>query len=163
MSEIELEAITDKDDLEPIKAVGEPETDSKKSPTFKIETEQDLRRLLSIMKGQDPDAQQLLNKFMDFENKVERSNFPNHGIVHLMAFLDFASITLFPYPEYKNNPFSQLRDSVATAFMAKSGWKANGFVEIVKQTPSLSELQALNESIAPKGLRERFFGGKSNE
>lgn len=151
-------------DVEESTPIDESETKSttdEKSTPFKIETQDDFKRMFSIIRGKDPDAQQIMNKFIDFDSVVERSNLPTHAIVHLVAFLDFVGLSFFP--DIPNDPFSNLRDCISTAFMAKGGWKANGFVEIVKQTPSLAELQGLNEAIAPKGLRERFFGGKSNE
>lgn len=137
----------------------EPQPEESKS-IFKIESEEDFRRLFSIISGLDPDSQQIINKFMDFDNKVERSNLATRADVHLMAFLEMVSNAFFP--QRLDNPFALLRDAIATASMAKGGWKADGFVEIVRQVPSLAELQGISEQ-TNRGIRARIFGGSSGE
>lgn len=136
-------------------------TEETTKPMFEIHTIDDFKRIFTIARGGDPDAQQIISKFLEMNNKMQQSNFPNNRIVHFAAYTDLVSKLLFP--DRPDNPFARLRDSVADAFMGKGGWKSNGFVEIVKQTPSMSDLQAMSEVTQPRGLRARLFGGGSSE
>lgn len=112
-----------------------------------------------IADGGDPDAQQTLNAFLRFNNIVERSNLPTRRDVVLLTFLDGCS--MFYCPNNPANPFALLRDSLATSFMAKGGGKSNQFVELMKQTPSLMDLQTVNES--KRSLTDRLLGRGQKE
>lgn len=112
--------------------------------SLEVKTPDDLRRLMVIADGGDPDAQQTLNAFLRFNNIVERSNLPTRRDVVLLTYLDGCS-TLY-FPNTPDNPFAVLRDSLATSFMAKGGGKSNQFVDLMKQTPSLIDLQTVNEN-----------------
>lgn len=127
--------------------------------TLEVKTPEDLRRLMVIADGGDPDAQQTLNAFLRFNNIVERSNLPTRRDVVLLTYLDLCSKQYFP--NTPNNPFALLRDSLATSFMAKGGGKSNQFVELMKQTPSLSDLQTVSES--SPSLTDRIFGRGKKE
>ncbi len=125
---------------------------------FKIESLDDLRRVLVIAQGGNPDAQQSINDFLKFDNNIERTNLPTRRDVVLMAYLK-ACGTLF-YPEKVNDPFSVMADALSIAFMAKGGEKSKQFVELMKQTPSLVDLQTMGVDTPKAGIRDRIFGGK---
>jgi hypothetical protein len=126
---------------------------------LEVKTPEDLRRLMVIADGGDPDAQQTLNAFLRFNNIVERSNLPTRRDVVLLTYLDGCSKRY--YPNNPDNPFASLRDSLATSFMAKGGGKSNQFVELMKQTPSLSDLQTVSES--NPSLTDRILGRGKTE
>lgn len=113
-----------------------------------------------MAQGGDPEAQQTLNAFLKFNNNIERTNLPTRRDVVLIAYLDGCG-KLY-YPGNDNNPFSMLANSLVVAFMAKGGDKSKQFVELMKQTPSLADLQTVGTPMQP-GLRERIFGGKKKE
>jgi hypothetical protein len=108
-----------------------------------------------MAQGGDPDAQQTLNAFLKFNNNIERTNLPTRRDVHLISFLDIVSKSYFP--DIDDDPFAIFANSISVAFMAKGGDKSKQFVELMKQTPSLSDLQMMEEP-APRSLRERLFG-----
>ena len=110
-----------------------------------------------IAKGGDPNAQQTLNNFLKFENNTERSNFPNTGTVLCITQLN--GFSRLYYPDDEDNPFALGADCLETAFMARKGWKSNAFVEMTKQTPSLSELQTVGET-NPGVVARLLVGGK---
>ena len=126
---------------------------------LKINTVDDLRRLIVSMDGGDPEAQQTLNDFLKFKNNIERTNLPTRRDVQMVAYLDYAGKTL--YAGDKDNPFTKAADCLAIAFMAKGGDKSKQFVELMKQTPSLSDLQTLQEQ--PRGMMDRILGRGKKE
>ena len=127
--------------------------------SFKVETPDDLRRLLVIADGGDPEAQQTLNAFLKFNNNIERTNLPTRRDVVLLTYLEGCSKHY--YPNNPKNPFALLANSLATAFMAKGGDKSKQFVELMKQTPSLTDLQAVSEK--NPSLTDRIFGRGKTE
>ena len=140
-------------------AIAESVPDSIDEPVgFKIDSLDDLRRVLVIAQGGNPDAQQSINDFLKFDNNIERTNLPTRRDVVLMAYLKGCG-SLF-YPENDNDPFSVVADSLSIAFMAKGGEKSKQFVELMKQTPSLVDLQTMGVESPKSGFRERLFGGK---
>ena len=126
---------------------------------FKIESLDDLRRVLVIAQGGNPDAQQSINDFLKFDNNIERTNLPTRRDVVLMAYLKGCG-ALF-YPDRKDNPFDIMADVLSIAFMAKGGEKSKQFVELMKQTPSLVDLQTMGGGESQKsGIMSRIFGGR---
>ena len=125
---------------------------------FKIESLEDLRRVLVIAQGGNPDAQQSINDFLKFDNNIERTNLPTRRDVVLMAYLKGCG-SLF-YPENDDDPFSIIANALSIAFMAKGGEKSKQFVELMKQTPSLVDLQTIGVDAPKSGIRERVFGGR---
>jgi len=115
--------------------------------------ERRLLRLSQIAEGKDPDASQTMTDFMDMKNIVERSNLPNTDTVLCMASLDV--VGQVGYQSAPDNIFFMFRDSLARAYMARGGEKANQFVEMTKQTPSLIDLQTVRED-QPRGLFDRI-------
>ena len=128
--------------------------------SFKIESIDDIRRVIVAASGGDPEAQQTLNAFLKFNNVIERTNLPTRKDVILVAYLEGCG--RFFYPVARDNPFETLADCLATAFMAKGGDKSKQFVELMKQTPSLAELQTFGTPAQPS-WKERILGKKKAE
>lgn len=138
-------------------------TENKKtadSTTFEIDSLDDLRRVIVMAQGGDPEAQQTLNAFLKFNNNIERTNLPTRRDVQMVVFADYAGKTL--YPDVEDNPFSKLANCISIAFMAKGGDKSKQFVELMKQTPSLTDLQTL-QGPADRSLTDRIFGRNKKE
>ena len=115
--------------------------------------------MLTIARGGNPDAQQSINNFLRFDSNIERTNLPNRRDVLTMVFSTYAGYTFFP--ELPNDPFTVFADYVALGFMAKGGEKSKQFVELMKQTPSITDLQA---GQSERGLLDKMLGrGKENE
>ena len=137
-------------DLEPENA--EPEEEN---AGFKLESLDDLRRIIVMARGGDPDAQQTLNAFLQFNNNIERTNLPVRRDVQMIAYLDYAGKTL--YAGNEDNPFTKAANCISIAFMAKGGDKSKQFVELMKQTPSLADLQTLGGD-RQRSLTDRILG-----
>lgn len=112
---------------------------------FKIETKEDLFEIMSILRGDNPKAQQTVSDFIDFTNKIMRTNLGTRKDVQMLSFYDYWGkvLTGLGFP---NNGFSIAANSISVAFMAKGGWLSNLFVELLKQTPSVVDLQTVNEA-----------------
>ncbi len=128
--------------------------------TFELETLDDLRKIIVMAKGGDPEAQHTLNEFLKFNNNIERTNLPKRIDVQRVIFADYAG-KIF-YPENLDDPFTKLANSISIAFMAKGGDKSKQFVELMKQTPSLSDLQTLSDQPNP-GILDRMLGRGGKE
>ncbi len=115
--------------------MSEPGKDTK----FKIESLDDLKRIMTIARGGDPDAIQAISNFMNFKSNIERSYFPDKTITVCVAQLEGYGRTYFP--DDPLNPFSLIADSLAIANMAYKGFKSNQFVDMTRQTPNLADLQ----------------------
>jgi len=108
-------------------------------PILKIESFDDLRRVMVMSRGGDPEAQQTLNNFLKFSDNIERTNLPTRKDVQMVSYVDYAGKML--YPDRPDNPFALAANCIAVAFMAKGGDKSKQFVKLMKQTPSLADLQ----------------------
>jgi len=122
---------------------------------LKIDTEEDLRRFLAILDGQNPDAQQTVTDFMDMKNPIEKTNLPTRKDVQRIAYCDYASQIYFP--NKPDNAFSMAVKSIALAFSAKGGMKSNQFVEMLRNTTDLSSLQGVSDE-QKIGLLDRMLG-----
>jgi len=129
----------------------EPAPISKKP---KIDLEE-LRNMMVIAKGGDPKAQQTINDFIKFDNNTERSNFPNSKTTLVIAQLNGYSQVF--YPDDPNNPFALAAGSIEIAFMARKGWKSEGFVEMMKQTSNMPDLVTSSEA-KQRGIGDRILG-----
>ena len=118
-----------------------------------------LRGLMISIEGGDPEAQHTLNEFLKFNNNIERTNLPTRRDVVLLTYLEGCSKHL--YPTRPDNPFALISNTLATSFMAKGGDKSKQFVELMKQTPSLSDLQTVSEK--NPSLTDRIFGRGKEE
>lgn len=146
----------------PVETPPELPVETPKEAALSNERLESIRRLLVTLDGQDPEAIQTLNAFLKFNNNIERSNLPTRRDVHLISFLDVVGQAYFPKNE--NNPFSVFANCIATAFMAKGGDKSKQFVELMKQTPSLADLQTSLGQPQQRSIMDRLLGrGKAEE
>lgn len=102
-----------------------------------------VRRAVLSSKGVNPDAEQTITDFMDMKDPVQGSNLPSRRDVQLEVYLEICGEFLFP--DNPNDPFTVLRNSIATTFKAKGGEKAKQFVEMVRNQPDLSSLAAASQ------------------
>ncbi len=117
-----------------------------------------VRRLMSVAQGQDPDSQQTINNFLKFDDDIERTTLPKRADVLTVAYLDYSGKTL--YPDMIDNPFSKAAGSLAKPFMAFKGGKSNQFVEMMKQTPTIADIETTGES---PSLLNRMLGRSKTE
>jgi hypothetical protein len=129
-------------------------------PTFKIDTLEDLRKVLVIAKGGDPNAIQAITKFMDFDSNAERSYFPDKTVTLCTAQLSGYGKTFFPNDDW--NPFSLVADVLAVHFMGYKGYKSAQFVDMTRQTPNLDALKSTSEEMK-QGIISRILGGGKKE
>ena len=129
-------------------------------PIFTIESIDDLRKVLVIAKGGDPDAIQAITKFMDFNSIAERSYFPDKTITLCTAQLSGYGKVYFPNDEW--NPFTLVSDVIATHFMGYKGNKSNQFVDMTRQTPNLADIQGKDE-VVKQGYVNRILGRGKTE
>jgi len=119
--------------------------------------DREMFRLMQIVEGKDPDAQQIVKDFMKMDNVIERTNLPTTNTVLCVAQLEVASGWL--YPDNKTNPFERMKNALALSYMARKGEKANQFVDIFRQNQVITDLQSsVQES---KGIISRLTGGKT--
>ena len=123
-------------------------------PMFKVESFDYLRKVIISAQGGDPDAQQTLNAFLKFNNNIERTNLPSRRDVITVAYLDGCG-KLY-YPSEKTIRFPCWPIASVVAFMAKGGDKSKQFVELMKQTPNLADLQTMGTP-PQHGLMDRFL------
>lgn len=128
---------------------------------LEIRTVKDLFRFMAALSGKDPDAQQTINDFMTFANPIERSNLPNEQEVRRVSYLTYVGASL--YPNIPDNPFTNAANHLATGYMAKGGWKSDGFVKMVEKTPDLSDFQKVADVTEQTGIWGRLRGKRSVE
>ena len=137
--------------------MAEAETETKVvEPLFKIESLEDLRKTLVIVKGGNPDAQQAVADFMNLKNPTERANFMDKMIMIAVAQQDgFA----FAYPEFDS--FRVVSNVISSATMGYKSKKSDQLMQIIQQTPNLSDLTSSPEEVK-QGYISRILGrGKS--
>ena len=141
----------------------EGETPEEKLPTplsLKIESFDDLRKVIVLSRGGDPEAQQTLNNFLKFSDNIERTNLPTRKDVQMVSYVDYAGKTL--YPDRPDNPFALAANCISVAFMAKGGDKSKQFVELMKQTPSLADLQTVGAE-SQRSITDKLLGRGKTE
>lgn len=130
------------------------------TPAFKIESLEDLRKVLVIAKGGDPNAIQAITNFMDFKSNAERSYLPDKTLTLCVGQLNGFGKAFYPKDDW--NPFSLIGDILAVAFMGYKGFKSNQFVDMTRQTPNLDALQTTSEE-AKQGIISRILGSGKTE
>ena len=135
-------------------------TEAISKPQFKIESLDDLRKVLVIAKGGDPDAIQAITKFMDFDSNAERSYFPDKIVTLCVGQLSGYGKVYFPNDIW--DPFTLVGDSLAVAFMGFKGFKSAQFVDMTRQTPNLDALQTSSEE-TKQGVINRILGRGKTE
>ena len=128
-------------------------------PSLKIETLDDLKRILIIAKGGDPDAIQAVANFMDLKSNTERSFFPDKKVTICIGQLNGYGKVFYPQDEW--NPFDLVADAVTVSFMGYKGFKSNQFVDMTRQTPNLKDLQGVPEE--NRSFVNRILGRSETE
>jgi len=123
-------------------------------------SERDIMRLNMILDGKDPDAQQMIPDFTDMKNPVESSNLPLKRDVHFVSFLGYVGDSYFP--DIPNNPFTRLRDHVSLGYKARGGWRTQQLVEVLRQTPDLSEIGTTGPDVKTS-IRDKLLGRGKTE
>lgn len=135
------------------------ETTSIEPTKFKIETLDDMKKVLIIARGGDPDAVQAIANFMDLRSNTERSYFPNKRITLCIGQLNGFGKVFYPNDDW--NPFDLVADAVTVSFMGYKGFKSNQFVDMTRQTPNLKDLQTVPEE--SKAFVNRILGRDTGE
>lgn len=131
------------------------------APAFKIESLDDMKRVLTIARGGDPDAIQAIANFMDLKSNIERSYFPDKKTTICIGQLTGLGKVYFPNADWE--PFGLVADVLAVAFMPYKGFKSNQFVDMTRQTPNLDALQTTLGDEQKQGVLGRIFGRGSKE
>lgn len=134
------------------------EVEETPKPAFEIKTLDDLKRVLTIARGGDPDAIQAVAKFMNLDSAAEGSYFPDKLTSLAISQLNMFGAAL--YPNNLSNPYTMAANKLSEGFKGFKGFKSNQFMEMTRQTPNLSALQATPEEVR-KGFFSRIFGGKT--
>jgi len=164
MTETEVPEESEKEVPEEPKAIASTEEDEKleqePQPSFKIESLDDMKRVLTIARGGDPDAIQAISNFMDLKSNTERSYFPDKKTV--IAIGQLTGFGRVYYPDHDWNPFELVADVLAVAYMPYKGFKSNQFVDMTRQTPNLDALQMSSEEVK-QGLISKILGRGTKE
>ena len=135
----------------------EVETKTEVEPMFKIESLEDLRKVIVIAKGGNPDAQQAVVDFMNLKSATERANFMNMTIMLAVAQQDGYSKA---YPMFKS--FGLVSNVISSATMGYKSKKSDQLMQIIQQTPNLSDLTSASEDIK-RGYVDRILGRGKTE
>ena len=136
------------------------ETETKPDVSLKIESWEDVRKVLVIAQGGDPDAIQAITKFMDFNSNAERSYFPDKTITLCVGQLNGFGKVYFP--NNPNNPFALVADAITIPFMGYKGFKSNQFVDMTRQTPNLDALTSSPDEVK-QGIISKIMGRGKTE
>lgn len=139
----------------------EPEIEPEPRPILEIKSFDDVKRILTIARGGDPDAIQAISEFMDFKSNIERSYFPDKITTLCIAQLMGHGKTYFRNDGW--DPFTLVADCLAVSHMPYKGFKSNQFVDMTRQAPNLDALQSVSEQ-AQRSFIDRALGrGKTEE
>ena len=133
----------------------EPITETK--PMFTIESLEDLRKVLVIAKGGNPEAQQAVVDFMNLKSTTERANFMDKTIMLAVAQQDGYSQA---YPMFK--AFGLVSTVISSATMGYKSKKSDQLMQIIQQTPNLSDLTSASEEVK-QGYVSRLLGRGKTE
>lgn len=128
-------------------------------PIFKIETIDDLKNVMTIAKGGNPDAIQALSNFINMNSNTERSYFPDKTTTLCIGQLNGFGKLYFPNDEW--DPFTLVSDALSIAHMGYKGFKSGQFVDITRQTPNLSALETQSDSVKDGIIGRLFSRGKT--
>ena len=129
--------------------------------SFKIESLNDLKRVLIIAKGGDPDAQQAIVDFMDLKSYVERSYFPDKKTTICVGQLQGYGQIFYPKDDW--NPFDLVAEVLSISFMGFKGFKSNQFVDMTRTQPDLSGLETTLGEEQKRGVIDRITGRGKGE
>lgn len=132
----------------------------KKEPAIKVETEDDLFRLMCIAKGIDPKQVQAMSKFSDFDNNDERSFYPDKLTVLAIAQLRMFGEALYKGDEW--NEYTSIADKLSVGFMGYKGFKSGQYVDITSGQINLDKLKGVPEEVK-KGVLQGIFNRSKSE
>ena len=135
----------------------EAETKTEIEPMFKIESLDDLRKVFVIDKGGNPEAQQAVVDFMNLKSTTERANFMDKTIMLAVAQQDGYSQA---YPMFKS--FGLVSTVISSATMGYKSKKSDQLMQIIQQTPNLSDLTSASEE-AKQGYISKLLGRGKTE
>lgn len=127
----------------------------KQEALFAIKSFDDLKRMIILAKGGDPDALQAVANFMDLKSPTERSNFPDTMTAICIGQLNGLGETYFRGHEW--NPYTLVGNALSVGFMGLKGFKSNQFVDMTRQTPNLDALQLSGED-TKRSIISRIVG-----
>jgi len=133
----------------------EPKTEVK--PMFSIESLDDLRKVLVIAKGGNPDAQQAVVDFMNLKSTTERANFMDKTIMLAVAQQDGYAKA---YPMFKS--FGLVSSVLSSSTMGYKSKKSDQLMQIIQQTPNLSDLTSASEDVK-QGFVDKILGRGKKE
>lgn len=125
-------------------------------PNFEIKTLDDLKRVLIIAKGGDPDAIQAVSRFVPWEKLAAQSYFPDKLTAVAISQLNGYSAVLHM------KCFSTVADVLSVGFMSLKGFKTGQFVQMTQQTANLSSLESQPEEVK-RGFLSNFFNRGAKE
>ena len=134
----------------------EVETKTVIEPMFKIESLDDLRKVLVIAKGGNPEAQQAVVDFMNLKSTTERANFMDKTIMLAVAQQDGYSRA---YPQFK--AFELVSNAISSATMGYKSKKSDQLMQIIQQTPNLSDLTSATEETKQNYISRILGRGKT--
>ena len=132
------------------------ETETKPEPVFKIESLEDLRKVLVIAKGGNPEAQQAVVDFMNLKSTTERANFMDKTIMLAVAQQDGYSRA---YPQFK--AFEVVSNVISSATMGYKSKKSDQLMQIIQQTPNLSDLTSASDDVKRSFVDKVLGRGKT--
>ena len=161
--------MTETDIEEPTtEAEEDPKTDIEEEPTpevieslLKIETWDDVFRVVCIAKGIDPDQVQGMAKFLNPDSVDETSYYPNQ-----LTSMAMAQLRLFGEAFYKGeewNEYELAADLLGTGFKGFKGFKSEQYTVISSGQPNLDKLKALPADVQKGILSGVFNRGGSKE
>jgi len=134
----------------------EVETKTVIEPMFKIESLDDLRKVLVVAKGGNPDAEQAVVDFMNLKSTTERANFMDKTTMLAVAQQDGFSEN---YPMFKS--FSLVSRVISSATMGYKSKKSDQLMQIIQQTPNLSDITSTSEETKQNYISRILGRGKT--
>ena len=136
---------------------GETEPKTEIEPMFKIESLDDLRKVIVIAKGGNPEAQQAVVDFMNLKSTTERANFMDKTIMLAVAQQDGYAQA---YPMFR--AFGLVSNVISSATMGYKSKKSDQLMQIIQQTPNLSDLTSASDEVK-RGYVDRILGRGKTE
>jgi hypothetical protein len=129
-----------------------------KTINFKIESIDDLRRIIQIAKGGNPDAQQFIEKVFGVTTNTETAFFSDKKIMIAVAQQNGFADTHFSNDEF--NPFRMIARNIENATKGFKGNKVTNIVNMLRQSPNLADLEGASEEVKSGFLQGILGRGK---
>ena len=122
---------------------------------LKIESWEDVFKVMCMIRGVDPNQVQSMSKFSNFDNEDERSYYPTQLTSIAVTQLRIYGESFFRGESW--DPFNLVADLLARGFMGYKGFKSEQYKDITSGQPNLDKLQGLPEE-TKKGILSGIFG-----